>query len=108
MLAVGAAVLLAGYTLAFWGNKIRTGAGVGLADVIIPGHYETGPLPPVTAASGASNPKPGEHLANATRPAPVVPRPVTDDPKPGEHMQNQPAGAILRSALPAYPAPRLP
>ena len=51
MLAVGAAILLGGYTLLFWGNKIRTGSGVGLADVVIPGHYQTGPLPPVAGTA---------------------------------------------------------
>lgn len=51
MLAVGAAILLGGYTLLFWGNKVRTGAGVGLADVAVPGHYQAGPLAPVTGAA---------------------------------------------------------
>lgn len=47
MLAVGAAILLAGYSLAFWGNRIRTGNRIGLADVVVPGHYQRGPLPDV-------------------------------------------------------------
>jgi len=44
MLAVGAAILLAGYGLAFWGNRIRTGNRISLADALIPGHFQTGPL----------------------------------------------------------------
>lgn len=51
MLAVGAAVWLAGYSLMFWGNRIRTGNRIGLADVVIPGHYQTGPLPEVPGAT---------------------------------------------------------
>lgn len=51
MLAVGAAVLLTGYTFLFWGNKIRTGSRISLADVVIPGHYQTGPLPAVAATT---------------------------------------------------------
>lgn len=51
MLAVGAAVLLAGYSLMFWGNRIRTGNRVSFADVVLPGHYQSGPLPEPSAAS---------------------------------------------------------
>lgn len=47
MLAVGAGVLLAGYSLLFWGNRIRSGNRISFADAVIPGHYEgsssTGP-----------------------------------------------------------------
>lgn len=62
MLAVGAAVLLAGYSLAFWGNRIRTGNKLSLADVVVPGHYQRGPLPAVPAADRTIvgyNPPPG-------------------------------------------------
>lgn len=48
MLAVGASVLLAGYSLLFWGNRIRSGNRVSFADVVIPGHYASGPLPDAT------------------------------------------------------------
>lgn len=50
MLAVGAAVLLAGYSLLFWGTRIRSGKRIGLADAVIPGHYQRGPLPDVAGA----------------------------------------------------------
>lgn len=65
MLPVGLAVLIGGYTLAYFGWDSLQGPGVGLLDLVIPGRYGAGPVK-VSAGEQA--------------PAPVVPPIVAGSP----------------------------
>lgn len=39
MMSVAAGIILAGYTLAYWGMETLHGCGVGFADLLVPGRY---------------------------------------------------------------------
>lgn len=52
MLPLGLAVLLGGYTLAYFGIASLRGPGTGLLDLIVPGRYKP-PTPNVAASAPA-------------------------------------------------------
>lgn len=41
MMSVAAGILLAGYTIAYWGMETLHGRSVGFADLLVPGRYQS-------------------------------------------------------------------
>lgn len=68
MPAIGMGLLWAGYTLMFWGFSLVKGYDLGIADIVIPGHYKGAWPPKLTvdpAGKETAQVAPGQHPGDA-------------------------------------------